>query len=98
MSLLEHVRLTSLRTANPDSSAFSCFRRPLKKRHCARPLLKFKTAAQAMPKDAEPYYQAGLAALGLADTRNAVAYFNKALQLNPKHPGAGLKLAGLMAT
>jgi tetratricopeptide (TPR) repeat protein len=63
-----------------------------------RALLDFKNAAQSMPKDAEPYYQAGLASLGLGDVRNAIAYFKKALQLNPKHTGAQLKMAGLMAS
>src|SRR5215467_13469321 len=51
----------------------------LERRDYSRALLEFKNATQAMPKDAEPYYQAGLASLGLGDGRNAVAYFNKTL-------------------
>jgi tetratricopeptide (TPR) repeat protein len=70
----------------------------LEKHDYSRALLEFKNAIQAAPKDAEPYYQAGLACLGLGDVRNAGAYFNKALQQNPKHPGASLKLAALMAS
>lgn len=70
----------------------------LAKKDYTRALLEFKNATQAMPKDAEPYYQAGLASLGLSDGRNAVAYFNKALQLNPKHTGAQLKMAELLAS
>jgi tetratricopeptide (TPR) repeat protein len=51
----------------------------------------------AQPRDAEPYYQIGLAYLASRDVRSAAAYFNKATQLNPKHTGAQLRLSELMA-
>ena len=70
----------------------------LAKQDYSRALLEFKNATQAMPKDAEPYYQAGLAALGQGDPRSAFAYFNKAVQLNPKHSDAQLKIAELMTS
>jgi tetratricopeptide (TPR) repeat protein len=60
-------------------------------------VVHFKNAIQAQPRDAEPYYQLGLAYLGLSDFRDAVSSFQKALELNPKHAGAQLKMAELMA-
>jgi tetratricopeptide (TPR) repeat protein len=61
-------------------------------------ILQLKNAAQAQPRDAEPYYQLGLAYLASNDFNTAAAYFQKASELNPKHTGAQLKLAELMAT
>jgi len=61
-------------------------------------ILHFKNAAQAQPKDAEPYYQLGLAYLASNDFNTAAAYFRRAAELNPKHTGAQLKLAELMST
>lgn len=50
-----------------------------------------------MPKDAEAYNQMGVASEGGEDIRTAVAVFRKALAEDPKHSGAQLKLAQLMA-
>lgn len=61
-------------------------------------VLHFKNAVQAQPRDAEPYYQLGLAYLALNDFNAAASCFRKAAELNPKHAGAQLKLAELMAT
>lgn len=69
----------------------------LEKKDFGRALLEFKNAAQVMPKDAEPYYQIGLTHLAIQDLKYAVAAFNKALELDPKHSGAQLKLAELEA-
>ena len=69
----------------------------LAKKDFTRALLQFKNAAQATPKDAEPYYQMGLAALLLGDLRTGVTSLKRAVGLNPKHAGAQLKLAELMA-
>ena len=63
----------------------------------ANAALFFKSAVQAQPRDAEPYYQLGLASLELSDFSTAVACFRKATELNPKHAGAQLRLAELMA-
>jgi cytochrome c-type biogenesis protein CcmH/NrfG len=68
----------------------------LAKHDPARALLEFRTASQLMPKNAEPYYQAGLAAAELHDYRAAFRYFSKAAQLNPKHTAARLKIAEIM--
>src|ERR1051325_5757973 len=60
-------------------------------------VLHFKNAVKAMPKDAEAYYQLGLAYLGTGDIRAAAACFRKASDENPKHAAAQLKLAELMS-
>src|SRR4051794_29352325 len=64
----------------------------------ARALLDFRNAAQAMPADAEPYYRIALVNLQIGDMSGAFAGFSRALELNPDHVDARLKLAGLMAT
>ena len=51
-----------------------------------------------MPKDGEPQYQSGLAYLELRDVRRAAASFQRAIDLDPKHNGARLKLAELMVS
>ncbi len=61
-------------------------------------IIQFKNAVAAAPKDAEPYYQLGLAYLASNDYNTAGSYFHKATELNPKHTGAQLKLAELMST
>lgn len=66
-------------------------------RDYARAILQFKNAAQALPNDAEPYYQLGLVHLATNDIRSAASAFYKATELNPKHAGAQLRLAELMS-
>lgn len=65
----------------------------LAKKDSGRALLEFKNAAQAMPKDAEPYYQTGLTYLAFRNVRYAMVAFEMAIELNPKHAAAQLKLA-----
>lgn len=69
----------------------------LQKQQYSRAILEFRNAAKAMPKDAEPYYEIGFASESAGDIRSAIAFFKKALDQNPKHAGAQLKLAQLMA-
>jgi len=70
----------------------------LAKKDYPRALLEFENAARAMPKDAEPYYQMGVTFMAQGTMGNAFSYFRKAVQLNPRHQGAQLKLAELMAS
>jgi tetratricopeptide (TPR) repeat protein len=63
-----------------------------------RAILEFRNAVSAMPKDAEPHYQLGLAYLASGDPASAAGSFERATALNPKHSGAQLKLAELMTT
>jgi cytochrome c-type biogenesis protein CcmH/NrfG len=53
------------------------------KKDYERAALEFRTAAQAMPSDAEPFYQLGLAYLQGSNPAGAVAAFRQATQLNP---------------
>lgn len=67
------------------------------KKDYSRAALEFRSATQAMPNDAEPQYQLGLAYLASGNPNAAVAGFRQAIRLNPKHAGAQLKLAEMMA-
>ena len=64
----------------------------------ARAILEFRNAVRATPANAEAYYQLGLAYLAAHDVRDSVASLRKALDLNPNHQGAQLKMAQLMST
>jgi tetratricopeptide (TPR) repeat protein len=72
-------------------------RKEFEKKNYAVAILHFKNASAAKPWDAEPYYQLGLAYLAGNDIRSAAADFRKATEVNPRHTGAQLKLAELMA-
>lgn len=63
----------------------------------ARATLELKNASRVMPNDAEPYYRQGLLELQTKNPLQALAYFKKALDLDPNHPGAKLKMAELLA-
>jgi tetratricopeptide (TPR) repeat protein len=66
------------------------------KKDYTRALIEFKNAASAMPKDAEPYYQMALTYLATGSAANGVKFLRRAIELNPKHQQAQLKLAELM--
>jgi len=68
----------------------------LQKKDAARAILQFKGAAQVTPRNPEIYYQLGLAYLAAGDIGRGVANLRKALELNPKHAAAQLRLAQLM--
>jgi tetratricopeptide (TPR) repeat protein len=61
-----------------------------------RAMLEFRNAVKAMPRDAESYYQLGLAYLALNDGVNGFQALKKATELNPSHAGAQLKIAQLL--
>ena len=69
----------------------------LQKGDATRAILEFKNAASAVNNDAEVFYQLGLAYLQAQDVRAAVIV-QKAISLNPKHPGAQLRIAELEAS
>ena len=69
----------------------------LQEKEYGRAALDFRNAIQVVPNDAEPYYQLGLAYLTGGDVRSAYACFHKASELNPKHEGAQVKMAEIMA-
>jgi len=63
----------------------------------ARAMLEYRNAAQLRPGDAEPLYRLGLAYLRVGNPRGSVVALRQALQRNPGHLGAQLKLAEIMA-
>jgi tetratricopeptide (TPR) repeat protein len=62
-----------------------------------RAILQFRNAVRATPQNAEAYYQLSLADFTAGDLPNGVASLRKALELNPKHRAAQLRMAQLMA-
>jgi tetratricopeptide (TPR) repeat protein len=64
----------------------------------SRAIIEFRNATRPIPKDAEPWYQLGMAALQAKQFQQAVAAFRQAVKLNPNHAGAQLRLAELLVT
>lgn len=71
-------------------------RRLLQRRDYPRAELEFRSAIQAAPRDAEPYYQLGLTELAAGNRGAAAGSLRKATELNPKHTAAQLKLASVL--
>ena len=69
----------------------------LERKDYNRAAIEFRNAARVTPKDAEPEYELGLAFLGAGDINQAIAALYRATRLNPKHEGARIKVAELMA-
>lgn len=69
----------------------------IQKKDYARAILEFRNAARAMPTDAESYYQIGMAYLATNDLRTGYAALRKAVELNPKHRDAQMRLAQMLA-
>jgi len=69
----------------------------LQKKNYETAILHFKSAVQAQPRDAEAYYNLGLAYAALNQFSLAVPNFRKACELNPEHVHAQLHLAQIMS-
>jgi Tfp pilus assembly protein PilF len=67
------------------------------KKDYARAILELRNAIRVMPRDAEPYYRTALVELQMGQAGPAAKDLAKAIDLNPKHEGARLKLAEMMA-
>lgn len=63
----------------------------------ARAILEFKNALALKADDPEAHYQLGLAYLASGDWALASAHLQKATALNPKHAGAQLRYAEMLA-
>ena len=79
-----------------EARALGRAKKELAQKDYSRAFLELKNAVQAMPKDAEPYYQIGLVYLGRGEFRGALASFQKASELDPKRTDAQLKVAEIM--
>jgi tetratricopeptide (TPR) repeat protein len=69
----------------------------MSRKEYARAELDFKNAVQLLPKDPEAAYERGLAYLAEGNLNRAVASLRRATELDPKHLGARIKMAELMA-
>ncbi len=69
----------------------------MKKNDYSRASLEFLNTVKVMPRDAEAYYQLGLAYLGAHNLQQGAAALRKATELNPKHVDAQLRLSTMMA-
>lgn len=69
----------------------------VEKKEYLRAILEFRNAARAMPGDADVYYEIGLAYLNSNDIRTGYAALKKAIELNPKHRDAQLRIARLLS-
>jgi tetratricopeptide (TPR) repeat protein len=67
------------------------------KKDYPRALLEFRNASNLKPADPEPFYQVGVTYLKLGQYGEAATSLRKATELNPKHAGAQLQLAELLA-
>jgi tetratricopeptide (TPR) repeat protein len=74
----------------------SAGKKRLEAREFGQAALEFQNAIQMRPKDAEPYYQLGLAYLSADRVKEAVLALRKATEVDPKHAAAQLKLVELM--
>jgi tetratricopeptide (TPR) repeat protein len=68
----------------------------LEKKDYTRAMLEFRNASGAVPQDAEPYYYMGVANMSTGDLQTALLSLRKAIELNPSHAAAKLRLAQLM--
>jgi len=68
-------------------------RQYMAKKDYARALIDFQNAARVKKGDAEPYYQLGLAYFGLSDYRMCYPALRRALELNPSHLQAQIRMA-----
>jgi putative PEP-CTERM system TPR-repeat lipoprotein len=69
----------------------------LQKHDYSRAILQFRSAAQAMPKDPEVYYQLSQAYLAAGDIKMSITALRKTLEFNPKHGPARLRMAQFLA-
>lgn len=67
------------------------------KKDYPRAVLQFRNEAKLLPKSPEPYYQLGLAYLAMHDAQAAYAHFRKAVDLDPNHRDAQIKIAEMLA-
>ena len=72
-------------------------RRYLDSKDYVKAIIQFKNAVRAEPRNAEGYYRLGLACVATGNMLEAVPALVKAAEIDPKHAGAQLKLAELLA-
>jgi tetratricopeptide (TPR) repeat protein len=63
----------------------------------ARAILSFRNAVQLKPDHPQAYYEMALANMKAGDAAASVSHLRKVLEIDPKHEGASLRLAEVMA-
>src|SRR5258708_16267194 len=99
-SLLVALLLMSACMRSPESRAAQFLANGkglMDRKDYARATLQFKNAVRLLPKDAEAEYQLGLAYLADRRLTDGIAALTKATALDPKHAGAQVKIAELVA-
>lgn len=98
LSLASALLISCSRTPQQKEAAFlQAGQKHVKALEYAKAILDFRNATQVMPNDAEAHYQLGLAYLNSGSAPAGANELMKTVKLDPKHLGAGLKLAELMA-
>jgi cytochrome c-type biogenesis protein CcmH/NrfG len=72
-------------------------KRHLEDKDYVRAVLQFRNAVRTLPKDPEARYQLGMAYLAAGSLQEGVKELLEATKLDPKHAGAQVALAGLLA-
>ena len=80
-----------------SAKAVEAGKKLLQKNDPSRAILQFRNAIQATPKNAEAFYQLSLGYWAVGDVRMAIGSLRKALELNPKHVEAQLRIAQIMS-
>ena len=80
-----------------SAKAVEAGKKLLQKNDPSRAILQFRNAIQATPKNAEAFYQLSLGYWAVGDVRMAIGSLRKALELNPKHVEAQLRMAQIMS-
>jgi Tfp pilus assembly protein PilF len=68
----------------------------LERKDYARARIEFQNAVKVMPKDADAYYQLGMAYLGSNNLKAAASAFYRATSLNPQHADAQTQFSRLI--
>ncbi|PYT27311.1 MAG: hypothetical protein DMG57_18760 [Acidobacteria bacterium] len=88
----------ALTPAAKEARFLAAGKKDLEKKNYARAVIQFQNAARAKKDDAEPYYQLALAYIDMGDYGTAHAALSKALDVDPKHLPARVKMAELLAS
>jgi Flp pilus assembly protein TadD len=70
----------------------------MQKNDTSRAILQFQSAVKTTPKNPEAHYQLAAALLAAGDVMHASLELRRSLELNPKHQGAELLMAKLLAS
>src|SRR5579863_3778591 len=79
-----------------SASYLAAGKKLLQKKDAPRAILQFRNALKATPDNPEVYYELGEAYSTTKDLSAALSAYRKTLEMDPKHPGARLRMAQMM--